>query len=59
MAESVTEVPGATVPVELEVVVVVVPTPDDVVTWKHSLVVVVDDEPVNPLVSGVYTADQQ
>jgi len=33
---------------ERDVVVVVGTT-----TWKHSSVVVVDDEPVNPLVSGV------
>ena len=28
-------------------------------TWKHSLDVVVDCEPVKSVVSGVYTADQQ
>ena len=39
--------------VEAVVVVVVDPT-----IWKHSLVVVVDDEPAKELV-GVYTADQQ
>ena len=44
-----TEVPGATVPVELEVVVVVV----GATTWKHSSVAVVDDDARKLVVSGV------
>ena len=54
MAVSVTGVPGETTPVELASVVRVVPP----TTSKHSLVVVVDCEPVKEPV-GVYTADQQ
>ncbi len=54
VAVSVTGVPGETTPVELARVVRVVPP----TTWKHSLVVVVDCEPVKEPV-GVYTADQQ
>ncbi len=44
-----TEVPGATVPRELEVVVVVV----GATTWKHSLVWVVDEDARKLDVSGV------
>ncbi len=44
-----TEVPGDTVPRELEVVAVVV----DATTWKHSLTVVVDEDARKFEVSGV------
>ncbi len=46
---SLTEVPGATVPVELAVVVVVV----GATTWKHSRVAVVDDDARKLLLFGV------
>ena len=42
VAVSVTVVPGATVPVLLACVATVVET----ITWKHSFVTVVDDDPV-------------
>ncbi len=46
---SVTESPGATVPVVLEVVVVVV----GATTWKHSIVAMVDDDARKLLEFGV------
>ena len=49
VAVSLTEVPGATAPVELACVVSDVPP----TTSKHSLVVVVDWDPVNDEESGV------
>ncbi len=49
MTVSNTEVPGATVPRELEVVAVVV----EATTWKHSLTLVVDEEARKFDVSGV------
>ncbi len=53
---SVSDVPGTMFSaVVLDVVVVVV----GATTWKHSLVVVVDCEPVKSVVSGVYTAEKQ
>ncbi len=55
VTESVTEVPGLTVPVEPEVVTVVV----GACTWKHSFVVVVLLEPVYEVLVGVYVAVQQ
>jgi hypothetical protein len=58
VAESVTEVPDGTAPVWLEAVAVVVGVGATRI-WKHSLVVVVDNEAVKDIVLGAYTAAQQ